>query len=638
MHYNKISAVFNMIDIKNLSYSFGLRTLLKDADLFIARGQKVGLVGVNGCGKTTLFNLMLGNLTPENGSININSDVTISTVKQEIENTDLPLINFILNADTRVKKLQDELNKTHDGRRIAEIHDELNRLGVHSATARAAAILSGLGFTQADFGKTLKEFSGGWRVRAALAATLFSPSEILLLDEPTNHLDLETSIWLENYLQKLDRTIIIISHDRGILNKLCDRIVLMDEQKLKSYNGNYDTFEKTREIEKENAQAAARQYELKREHLQSFVDRFRYKASKAKQAQSRLKMLEKMGDAPPVPVDAQAQFIFPQPDHLPPYLITIEDGVAGYITGGDYDYGEKIVLKNLNITLSQDDKIALLGANGNGKSTLAKVLAARLPLLRGKTKKSRKLRVAYFAQHQTEEFDLDKTAFEVMSEAFGFVPSVKVYTHLGGFGLNKNKADTKIAKLSGGEKARLMLALITKDKPHVLILDEPTNHLDIVSRSALVEALNEYEGAIILITHDLHMISLVCDRLWYVGNGGVHHFNGDTEDYRQKILNGTFEAAPDEPDSSLPPEERSKEAKRRLEAKKRLELAPLKKELKNLERAVAEMQTDRGRLEEDLIKKFEPQKSKELAYKIKDIERAEARWLELSSEIEKLSS
>jgi len=627
-----------MIDIKNLSYSFGLRTLLKDADLFIARGQKVGLVGVNGCGKTTLFNLMLGNLTPENGSININSDVTISTVKQEIENTDLPLINFILNADTRVKKLQDELNKTHDGRRIAEIHDELNRLGVHSATARAAAILSGLGFTQADFGKTLKEFSGGWRVRAALAATLFSPSEILLLDEPTNHLDLETSIWLENYLQKLDRTIIIISHDRGILNKLCDRIVLMDEQKLKSYNGNYDTFEKTREIEKENAQAAARQYELKREHLQSFVDRFRYKASKAKQAQSRLKMLEKMGDAPPVPVDAQAQFIFPQPDHLPPYLITIEDGVAGYITGGDYDYGEKIVLKNLNITLSQDDKIALLGANGNGKSTLAKVLAARLPLLRGKTKKSRKLRVAYFAQHQTEEFDLDKTAFEVMSEAFGFVPSVKVYTHLGGFGLNKNKADTKIAKLSGGEKARLMLALITKDKPHVLILDEPTNHLDIVSRSALVEALNEYEGAIILITHDLHMISLVCDRLWYVGNGGVHHFNGDTEDYRQKILNGTFEAAPDEPDSSLPPEERSKEAKRRLEAKKRLELAPLKKELKNLERAVAEMQTDRGRLEEDLIKKFEPQKSKELAYKIKDIERAEARWLELSSEIEKLSS
>ncbi|MDR0292390.1 MAG: ABC-F family ATP-binding cassette domain-containing protein [Elusimicrobium sp.] len=627
-----------MIDIKNLSYSFGLRTLLKGADLFVARGQKIGLVGVNGCGKTTLFNLILGKLAPENGSININSDVTISTVKQEIENTDLPLMDFILNADARVKKLQDELNKTHDGRRIAEIHDELNRLGVHSAAARAAAILSGLGFTQTDFNKPLKEFSGGWRVRAALAATLFSPSEILLLDEPTNHLDLETSIWLENYLEKLDRTIIIISHDRGILNKLCERIVLMDEQKLKSYNGNYDTFEKTREIEKENAQAAAKQHEIKRAHLQSFVDRFRYKASKAAQAQSRLKMLEKMGDAPPVPVDAQVQFIFPQPDSLPPYLITIEDGQAGYVTGGDYDYGEKIVLKDLNITLSQDDKIALLGANGNGKSTLAKVLAARLPLLRGKTKKSRKLRVAYFAQHQTEEFDLDKTAFEIMSEAFGFVPSLKVYTHLGGFGLNKNKADTKIAKLSGGEKARLMLALITKDKPHVLILDEPTNHLDIVSRSALVEALNEYEGAVILITHDLHMISLVCDRLWYVGNGGVHHFNGDTEDYRQKILNGTFEAAPAAPDPSLPPEEQNRETRRRLEAQKRLETAPLKKELKDLERALSEMQADRGRLEEELIKKFEQQKSKELAYKIKDIEKAEARWLELSSKIEKLSA
>jgi len=627
-----------MIDIKNLSYSFGLRTLLKDADLFIAHGQKVGLVGVNGCGKTTLFNLILGNLTPENGSIGIQKDAGISTVKQEIEGVDLPLMDFILNADARVKKLQDELLTAHDGRRIAEIHDELNRLGVHSATARAAAILSGLGFVQADYNKPLKEFSGGWRVRAALAATLFSPSEILLLDEPTNHLDLETSIWLENYLEKLDRTIIIISHDRGILNKLCDRIVLMDEHKLKSYTGNYDDFEKAREIERENAVHAAAQHELKREHLQSFVDRFRYKASKAKQAQSRLKMLEKMGDAPPVPVDAQVQFILPRPEQLPPYLITIEDGEAGYVTGGDYDYGEKIVLKNLNITLSQDDKIALLGANGNGKSTLAKVLAGRLHLLRGKTKKSKKMRVAYFAQHQTEEFDLNKTAFEIMSAEFGFVPSVKVYTYLAGFGLTKNKADTKIAKLSGGEKARLMLALITKDKPHVLILDEPTNHLDIVSRSALVEALNEYEGAIILITHDLHMINLVCDRLWYVGNGGVSHFNGDVEDYRHKILNGTFEAPANEPDPSLPAEERDRHARRRAEAQKRLELAPLKKELKNLERAISEMQAERGKLEEELIKKFEQQKSKELAYKTKDIEKAEARWLELSSKIDKLSA
>jgi len=627
-----------MIDIKNLSYSFGLRTILKDADLFIARGQKVGLVGVNGCGKTTLFNLILGNLTPENGSIGIQKDAGISTVKQEIEGVDLPLMDFILNADARVKKLQDELLTAHDGRRIAEIHDELNRLGVHSATARAAAILSGLGFVQADYNKPLKEFSGGWRVRAALAATLFSPSEILLLDEPTNHLDLETSIWLENYLEKLDRTIIIISHDRGILNKLCDRIVLMDEHKLKSYTGNYDDFEKAREIERENAVHAAAQHELKREHLQSFVDRFRYKASKAKQAQSRLKMLEKMGDAPPVPVDAQVQFILPRPEQLPPYLITIEDGEAGYVTGGDYDYGEKIVLKNLNITLSQDDKIALLGANGNGKSTLAKVLAGRLHLLRGKTKKSKKMRVAYFAQHQTEEFDLNKTAFEIMSAEFGFVPSVKVYTYLAGFGLTKNKADTKIAKLSGGEKARLMLALITKDKPHVLILDEPTNHLDIVSRSALVEALNEYEGAIILITHDLHMINLVCDRLWYVGNGGVSHFNGDVEDYRHKILNGTFEAPANEPDPSLPAEERDRHARRRAEAQKRLELAPLKKELKNLERAISEMQAERGKLEEELIKKFEQQKSKELAYKTKDIEKAEARWLELSSKIDKLSA
>ncbi|MGB2579065.1 ATP-binding cassette subfamily F protein 3 [Elusimicrobium simillimum] len=626
-----------MIDIKNLSYSIGLRTLLDGADLFIAQGQKVGLVGLNGCGKTTLFNLIMGKLTPESGGININPEYRVATVKQEIEDTNIPLIEMILNSDTRIKALQTMLEHETDGHKIAEIHDTLNTLGVHSATARAAAILTGLGFSNDDFNRNVKEFSGGWRMRAALASTLFAPSDILLLDEPTNHLDLETTIWLENYLEKMDRTILLISHDRNILNKLCNRIVFMDESKLKSYNGNYDIFERTRAIEKENAAAAAKQHEIQRAHLQSFVDRFRYKASKASQAQSRIKMLERLGDAPPVPVDAEVRFMFPQPEQLPPYLISIEDGVAGYSLNTP-PYTDTVVLNNLNITISQDDRIALLGANGNGKSTLAKVLAERLLLLSGKTKKSRKLRIAYFAQHQTEELALDRTPFDVMSDAMGYlVPMTKVYTHLGGFGLNKNKSDTKIGKLSGGEKARLMLALITKDKPHILILDEPTNHLDIVSRSALLDALNQYEGAIILITHDLHMIELVCDRLWLVAGGKVSHFNGDVADYKQKVLNGTIEfgnAATAVKDEA----QHTKEQQRRLAAQRRMEIAPLRKELKTLERDIADMQRERGVLEEELIKKFEQQKSKELAYKIKDIERAEERWLELEAEIEKMSA
>ncbi|WP_424244684.1 ATP-binding cassette subfamily F protein 3 [Elusimicrobium posterum] len=625
-----------MLEIKNLSYSIGLRNLLNDANLFIAEGHKVGLIGLNGCGKTTLFNLILGNINPESGEINYSPHTRIATVKQEIINTSEKLIDFVVNSDQQIKKLQDALQTEQDGNKIADIHDKLNELGAHSAHARAGAILSGLGFKDADFERNLSEFSGGWRMRAALASTLFVPSEILLLDEPTNHLDLETTIWLENYLEKLDRTILLISHDRRILNKLCDKIVFMDEAKLKLYNGNYDTFERTRNIEKENAAAAAKQHEITRSHLQSFVDRFRYKASKAKQAQSRLKMLERLGDAPPVPVDAETQFHFPQPEQLPPYLISIEDLEAGYITGGDFDYQEKVVLRNLNLTVSQDDRIAMLGSNGNGKSTLAKILAARLHPLRGKVKKSRKLRTAYFAQHQTEELPLDKTGFDVMSEAMGFVPMTKVYTQLGAFGLNKKKADTQIGKLSGGEKARLMLSIITKDKPHLLILDEPTNHLDIAARSALLDALNEYEGAVILITHDLHMIELVCERLWLVAGGEVHGFDGDTDDYRQKVINGTIDYANDIHVTPEDTEERTRAEKRRIEAQKRLELAPLRKELKALERDITLMTEERGVLEEELIKNFNQQKSRELAYKIKDIDKAEERWLELSNKLEDL--
>lgn len=609
-----------MLEINDLNYNIGLRTLFNDANLVVGDGQKIGLVGINGCGKTTLFRLIQKQIEPDGGSIVIKNNARIATVKQELPQTDENLLDFVLNSDAELKALNEELAHSISGERLAEIYDRLNEKGAHSAPARAGAILHGLGFANADFKRPLNTFSGGWRVRASLASTLFSPAEILLLDEPTNHLDLETSIWLENYLAKLDKTILIISHDRNILNKVTHKTAHIEDCSIRLYNGNYDVYERTYNTERETTLAAAEKHAERVAHLQSFVDRFRYKASKAKQAQSRIKMIEKMGDAPKVPPEPNVHFNFPSPELLPPYLLHIEDGSAGY--------EEKVVLRDLNLTISQEDRIALVGANGNGKSTLAKVLAGRLPLMSGKTTKSKKLRVAYFAQHLTEEFDLDKTAFEVMSDAMGFVPALSVRTHLGGFGLNKAKSDTLIKNLSGGEKARLCLALITKDKPHILILDEPTNHLDIVSRGALLDALNKYEGAIILITHDLHLINLVADRLLLVAEGKVSRFSGDSDDYRQRVLNGTVETE----DSGAGDDKALN--KRQTAAARRAEQAPLRKEIKEIDKQIEKLSEEKRELEAALIKDFSESASKQLAKTAKELSELEERWIALHERLD----
>ncbi len=462
-----------MIEISELSYHIGKRTIFEDASAFIGKGQKVGLVGLNGCGKTTLFKLILGKLYPDGGRISVSSGTVLATVEQEISDINQSVLNHVLYSDKRLKKLYEELETNPSGVRLAEIYDKLDSLGAHSAAARAGAILGGLGFSNEELSRPLKEFSGGWRVRAALGAALFAPSDCLLLDEPTNHLDLETVIWLENCLAKLDKTLLIVSHDRNILNKVCDKIILVDECKLKTYTGDYDTYERTRHLQTEQLIKDAKRYEETKKHLQSFVDRFRYKASKAKQAQSRLKMIERMGDAPKIPLEKSISFTFPQPQHLDAYLYTLENVSCGY--------DEKVVLKDLNLTVTQDDKIALLGANGNGKSTLAKLLAGRIRSMSGKLTYARKLKAGYFAQHQTEEFDLESTPYETAKAAMPEAKETEVYTHLACFGLEKNKADTQIGKLSGGEKSRLLLSLITIEKPNILILDEPTNHLDITA-------------------------------------------------------------------------------------------------------------------------------------------------------------
>ena len=610
-----------MIDIKTLSFHFGLRTLFDDTSVLIHDGQKVGLVGPNGCGKSTLFKLIEGKFSPDGGKIEISRGTQIASVAQDIADPSVCLLDYVLSADKELMRLQKELeNPQITGERMAEIFDRMEFLGAHSAEARASAILSGLGFVNDDFKRPLKEFSGGWQVRANVAACLYAPSNCLLLDEPTNHLDLETAMWLENYLVRVDKTVFIISHDRHILNRLCDHIIHVEDGQLKLYNGNYDTYERTRAAAIEGAKLAAAKHERVVAHLQSFVDRFRYKATKAKQAQSRLKMIEKLGDAPSIPKDPEAHFEFPSPEKLSNSLLTIENGVAGY--------DDKPVLQNLNLRIDPDDRIALLGANGNGKSTLAKILSHRLLLMSGKMTTAKKMKIAYFSQHQTEELDVEKTPYEMLSAQMPLSTETQIRAQLGAFGLNKAKSDTLIGSLSGGEKSRLLLALITKDAPHLLILDEPTNHLDIQSRAALIEALNNYEGAVILITHDLHVIELTCDTLWIVRHGTCQTFTGDLDDYKAQLLknNDRNDLASDKMTS--------KEQERKEAAARRARVAPLKKEIRTLDEKIEKLTTRKAALEEQLLTQYNADSSIELALLNDELKKTEERWISLNEEVE----
>jgi len=584
-------------------------------------GQKVGLVGPNGCGKSTLFKLIEGKFSPDGGKIDVSRGTQLVSVAQEIADDSVSLLDYVLAADKEITRLNKELeNPQISGERMAEVFDRLEFLGAHSAQARASAVLSGLGFLNQDFQRPLREFSGGWQVRANLAAALYAPSNCLLLDEPTNHLDLETALWLENYLVRLDKTIFIISHDRHILNRLCDKIIHVEEGQLKLYNGNYDTYERTRAAAIEGARLAAAKHERVVAHLQSFVDRFRYKATKAKQAQSRIKMIEKLGAAPQIPKDPETHFAFPSPERLQHALITIENGSAGY--------SETPVLQQLNLRIEPDDRIALLGANGNGKSTLAKILSHRLLLMDGKMTMSKKMKVAYFSQHQTEELDTEKTPYEMLSAQMPLATETQIRAQLGAFGLNKAKSDTLIGQLSGGEKSRLLLSLITKDAPHLLILDEPTNHLDLPSRQALLEALNNYEGAVVLITHDLHVIELTCDTLWIVRHGTCQTFSGDLDDYRAQLLknNDRNDLASDKISA--------KEAARKAAAQRRARLAPLKKEIRALEEKMAQLTQRKHALETQLLSQFSADSSIELALLNSELKDAEDKWLQLSDQCE----
>ncbi|WP_412554740.1 ABC-F family ATP-binding cassette domain-containing protein [Shimia sp. MIT1388] len=517
-----------MLKISDISYSVEGRPLFEGASATIPTGHKVGLIGRNGAGKTTLFRLIRGELSLEGGSITLPQRARIGGVAQEVPSNEVSLIDTVLAADTERAALLAESETATDSNRIAEIQTRLSDIDAWSAEARAASILKGLGFEHEDQQLPCSAYSGGWRMRVALAAVLFSQPDYLLLDEPTNYLDLEGALWLENYLVKYPHTVLIISHDRELLNRSVGAILHLDERKLAYYTGTYDQFAKQRAEQRAVQAAAAKKQQAQREHLQAFVDRFKAKASKAKQAQSRVKMLEKMTPITAPEDAARVVFTFPKPEELSPPIIAIEGGSTGY--------GDTVVLDKLNLRIDQDDRIALLGKNGQGKSTLAKLLSSRLEPMSGKFTTSSKLRIGFFAQHQVDELYVDETPIQHLMRERPAEGQARLRARLAGFGLGAAQAETEVGRLSGGQKARLSLLLATLDAPHLLILDEPTNHLDIESREALVEALTAYSGAVILVSHDMHLLTLVADRLWLVKDGTVKPYEEDLQAYRKLLL------------------------------------------------------------------------------------------------------
>lgn len=612
-----------MIDINNITVRIGSKVLLEQASAHISDGWKVGLVGHNGCGKSTLFRVLLGELETELGDVFFPAGSRVATVAQELDDIEIPVLDFVLAQDKERAELLQRL-KTAPEEEYGEIHEQLRVIGATSAEGRAASILSGLGFSDDDLHRPIKEFSGGWRMRLALAAALFRPSDVLLLDEPTNHLDLEASIWLENHLRRYTGTLLLISHDRFILNDLCNYIIHFENKKLNTYSGNYDTFQKTRTLQREVLARQTAKQEMRRKHLQSFVDRFRYKASKAKQAQSRIKMLEKIEVLPPLSSEYAGSFDFPEPPELASPLVTLENVSTGY--------ENTVVLKKLSLRIVENDRIALLGANGNGKSTFAKLVSGRLAPTDGSILYTRKLEIGYFAQHQSEELPLDMTACEYMATLMPEVPETKIRAHLARFGLTQEKSATLIGKLSGGEKARLLFAVMSRNAPGLLILDEPTNHLDIEGRDALIEALNAYKGAVILITHDLHLIELIADDLWLVKNQTCRPYDGDLDDYKHLLLEGK-NTAPKREDLV------KKEEKRK--GGNYFEIKQLNSEIKRLEKTLSKLADEKAVME----KRFsEPLSTEELIALQKDfgclqnrIDETEANWLELSEKLETFS-
>jgi ATP-binding cassette subfamily F protein 3 len=627
-----------MLLIRDLSIRVAGRLLIEKASVQLPANSRVGLVGRNGTGKTTLFRAITGELVPESGSITLPARTRIGLLAQEAPDGPRSLVEVVLAAHTERAQLLAEAETARDPHRIGEIHERLIDIDAHSAPARAASILAGLGFSTQAQQRPVGEFSGGWRMRVALAAVLFSEPDLLLLDEPTNYLDLEGTLWLEDHLARYPKSLIVISHDRDLLDNSVDHILHLAAERLTIYRGGYSSFARQRAERQQLDAKAVKKQELHRKHLQAFVDRFKAKASKAKQAQSRVKMLAKL-----VPIDAMIDsdvrpISIPAPEKLlSPPIIAMDDVSAGYEPG-------RPVLRDLSLRIDNDDRIALLGSNGNGKSTLAKLFAERLPPTEGQITRASKLKVGYFAQHQLDELHLNESAYDHVRALMPKAPEMQVRARAGAIGFSADKADTPVAKLSGGEKARLLLGLATFDHPHLIILDEPTNHLDIDSRAALVEAINDYPGAVILVSHDRYLLEACVERLWLVENGSVTPFDGDLNQYRRMVLSGDRSRSGNGA-GKAEPRVSSAEA-RRAAADKRAELGPLRKQIAAAEKAIGAHKTEIARLEALLatggLFAKDPQKAAAVAKARADaaeaLARAEEEWLSASAAYEAVSA
>src|SRR5579872_3483276 len=612
-----------MLAIDNVTVRIAGREILKGATANLPAGRRIGLVGRNGAGKSTLFNVILGRLHQDDGEISVPSSWRVGAVAQEAPGSDTSLLDTVLEADKERTRLLAEAEHESDGHRLGDIYHRLEAIDAYTAPSRAAEILAGLGFSAEDQLRPCREFSGGWRMRVALAAILFSAPDLLLLDEPTNYLDLEGVLWLENFIQKYRGTILIVSHDRDLLNTACEFILHLERGKLKLYTGGYDTFMETRAAARANDLAFAKKQEAARAHMQAFVDRFKAKASKARQAQSRMKMLAKMAQVEVPPDEHVAPIHIPEATPASPPLVTMDRASVGYEPG-------KPILTGLSFRFDPEDRVALLGKNGNGKSTMAKLLAGKLQAMAGEFTPARKLVVGYFAQHQAEELDTTITPIQTLQNLRPKLTLEQVRTQLGGFGFSQDKQQTAVGNLSGGERARLMLALATLDKPNLLILDEPTNHLDIDARNELLTALNDFAGAVVLVSHDRRLLEATADRLMLVAEGRVTPFDGDLDDYRRFLLSPgntatrTIDAAPPTP------------ARRDGDSDKRRRLKPLKQRADAAEREVGVLSARVSQLDAQLaapdLFARDPAAAAALAKMRAEAARAlaaaEARWLQ----------
>ncbi|MFN2333705.1 MAG: ATP-binding cassette domain-containing protein [Wenzhouxiangellaceae bacterium] len=625
-----------MIQLEHITLRRGPEALLEESELVVHAGQKIGLVGPNGSGKSSLFALLLGELEADSGSVRIPADWTVAHMAQQIRELDRPAIEFVLDGDTRLRRAEQHIEQAEagsDGQAIADAHQQFADAGGYDSRARAGALLNGLGFAADEHLKAVSEFSGGWRIRLSLARALMCPSDLLMLDEPTNHLDLETIIWLEDWLKRYDGTLVLISHDRDFLDAVVDAIVHVEHKKLNRYNGGYSEFERQRaeRMALQQAQYAKQQRHIA--HMQSFIDRFRAKATKARQAQARIKALDRMEKIAPAHADSPFDFEFPEPGRASDPLMALRDVELGY--------GEVTVLSGISLNLSAGDRIGLLGINGAGKSTMVKSLAGELAPRAGTMETSRNLNIGYFAQHQLEQIDSSVSPLVNLARIADNTPDQKLRDFLGGFAFSGDLATDPCSRLSGGERARLVLALIIWKAPNLLLLDEPTNHLDLEMRHALTLALQGFDGAVVTVSHDRHLLSETVDDFWLVGKGGVRPFSGGLEAYRKLV------SQPETADSTSGSGTSGgrRKAERQRKAAVREQLKPLTNRVNKLTREIGQLEVRRDKLEKRLADAdlYQAERAAELQKLLAEngqvqqrLESAEAEWLEAEDAVEAL--